>query len=117
MKFFGDANLNVMDHVSGKVLVRFDENGEAEVKDEALIEKMKIYFRFEETAYTEAEKEKKQENVEANIPLENNKIEEFKTYNENNAANDHEDIKEDTNTEQDLKPKKNRKKEVKDSEV
>jgi hypothetical protein len=49
MKFFGEPNLYVTDSKNnGRVLFKFDENGEYATDDEKLINRLKHHFKHEE---------------------------------------------------------------------
>ena len=59
MKYFGEANLSVIDYKKLKKVFQFDENGEYETEDPKLIawmKKKKNFIRCEETAVLKCKK-------------------------------------------------------------
>jgi hypothetical protein len=59
-RFFSDPNHPVTDGETGKLLLRFDENGEYVTLDPVLAQRMKPHFRLEEIELAEVKEPKKE---------------------------------------------------------
>jgi hypothetical protein len=49
MKFYGEPNLNVIDHKTHRLVCKFNDKGEFITEDERLIQKLRQHFKYEET--------------------------------------------------------------------